>query len=142
MNEAAFAYQAVTGDNFCMSAWNGFLLNLKHVLKFTFANTIAKVFMFVGKCGIVFGNCVLAYFIMKGTGDMENVQSPLVPLIICAAMSYLTASLFLDLFDTTVMSMMTCLAIDMDINNGTPKYGPPTFHSKLSKLPAEHETIE
>jgi len=41
LNEAAFAYQAVTGENFLTSAWEGFLLNLKHVVKFAFANTIA-----------------------------------------------------------------------------------------------------
>lgn len=34
INKAAYAYMAVSGDNFCKSAWNGFLLNLKHILKF------------------------------------------------------------------------------------------------------------
>jgi hypothetical protein len=57
LNEAAFCYMAVTGNSFLSSAWNGFLLNLKHGLKFTFANMIAKVFIFVGKIGIVVGNC-------------------------------------------------------------------------------------
>jgi len=57
LNEAAFCYMAVTGNSFLSSAWNGFLLNLKHGLKFTFANMIAKVFIFVGKVGIVVGNC-------------------------------------------------------------------------------------
>jgi len=30
------------------------------------------------------------------------------------------------------MSMMTCLAIDMDNHNGTPAKGPKTFHDGLS----------
>lgn len=37
INQSAFAYQAVAGDHFCASAWDGFLLNIKHMLKFTFA---------------------------------------------------------------------------------------------------------
>jgi hypothetical protein len=32
INAAAFAYMAVSGDSFCVAAWNGFLLNLKHIL--------------------------------------------------------------------------------------------------------------
>ncbi len=39
------------------------------------------------------------------------------------------------MFDTAVLSLLTCLAIDSD-NNGTPKYGPPTFHEKKSKIEA------
>lgn len=31
LNNLAFAYMAVSGENFCKSAWNGFLLNLKHL---------------------------------------------------------------------------------------------------------------
>jgi hypothetical protein len=30
------------------------------------------------------------------------------------------------------MSMMTCLAVDMDLHNGEPEKGPPTFHDKLN----------
>jgi len=43
--------------------------------------------------------------------------------------TYMTASVFLGLFDTAVMALLTSLAIDID-NNGQPKYGPPTFHDK------------
>lgn len=71
INEAAFCYIAVTGNNFCTSAWNGFLLNLKHMLKFTFANMLAKIFIFIGKIGITVGNCLSLLFIMQNiTKDM------------------------------------------------------------------------
>jgi hypothetical protein len=29
---------------------------------------------------------------------------------------------------------MTCLAIDSDLHDGTPKYGPPTFHDYLENI--------
>jgi hypothetical protein len=56
INESAFAYMAVSGDNFCYAAWNGFLLNIKHMLKFSFANMIAKIFILLGKVAITAGN--------------------------------------------------------------------------------------
>jgi hypothetical protein len=34
INNVAFAYQAVTGDWFCIAAKNGFFLNLKHAAAF------------------------------------------------------------------------------------------------------------
>lgn len=57
INTAAFAYMAASGKSFCPSAWNGFLLNIKHMLKFAWGNMIAKVFVFLGKIAIVVGNC-------------------------------------------------------------------------------------
>lgn len=65
LNEAAFCYMAVSGENFAKSAWNGFLLNIKHLLQFSFSNLIAKVFMFLGKVGITTGNVFSCIFIMK-----------------------------------------------------------------------------
>lgn len=64
INKAAFAYMAVTGDGFCFSAWNGFLLHVKHLAKFSFANWLAGVFIFLGKLAIVIGNCFFCYFLM------------------------------------------------------------------------------
>lgn len=134
INESAYAYMAVTGDNFCMSAWNGFLLNIKHILKFSFANMIAKVFILLGKVAIVAGNMFSLYEIMKYRNDLEEVSSLLAPMVLIGVVTFMTASIFLGLFDTAVMALMTCLAIDMDMNDGSPKYGPPTFHDGVKKI--------
>jgi len=34
LNKVAYAYMAITGNKYCSSAWNGFLLNIKHVCQF------------------------------------------------------------------------------------------------------------
>ena len=134
LNTAAFAYMAISGDSFCSSAWNGFLLNVKYMLKFTFANLIAKIFTFLGKVGIVVGNLFSCYFIMKYiTKDLEEISSIIGPLAIVGFVSFLTASIFLGLFDTAVMALMTCLAVDIDVH-GDPQFGPPTFHESVSKV--------
>lgn len=119
MNEAAFCYMAVTGDNFCPSAWKGFLLNLNHGLQFAFANSIAKVFILLGKLGIVAANCFTCFFIMKfitkdiasaltddegnplpvEPGQESTVKSIWGPIVIVGIVTYLTASLLLGLFD-------------------------------------------
>lgn len=135
LNTAAFAYMAISGDSFCGSAWNGFLLNVKHLLKFAFANFIAKIFTLLGKIGIVVGNLFSLYFIMKNiTKDTKEVSSMMGPMVLVGVVSYFTASIFLGLFDTAVMSLMTSLAVDMDVHDGEPAWGPPTFHDGVSKV--------
>ena len=134
INESAYAYMAVTGENFCSSAWNGFLLNIKHMLKFSFANMIAKVFVLLGKVAITAGNMFSLYEVMKYRNDVEEVSSLLAPMVLVGAVTFMTASIFLGLFDTAVMALMTCLAIDMDMNDGSPKFGPPTFHDGMKKI--------
>ena len=134
INEAAFAYMAVSGESFFKSAWNGFLPNLKHIMKFSFANLIANVFIFIGKVGLVIGNVFSCMFIMNSiTGSANEVNSTFGPYVVVGVFTYFTASIFLGLFDTAVMAMMTSLAIDMDMN-GSPKYGPPTFHEACKKI--------
>lgn len=142
INSSAYAYMAITGDSFLTSAMNGFLLNLKHMMKFAVANSIAKVFMFVGKLGIVLGNTFLGYMMMKYvTKDIDNVSSPLNGLIIIAVVSYLTASIFLMLFDNAVMAMTTSLGVDLDLNNGEPQFGPPTFHEKSARAHVTKDNV-
>lgn len=129
LTEAGFCYMAVTGDHFFKAAWNGFLLNLKHGLKFTFANSIAKAFIFLGKVVIVFVNCGTLLLLMKFvTKESENVNTTIGPVILVGLVTYIAADLFLSLFEQTVMAICTCLSVDMDLNGGKPIYGPKTFH--------------
>lgn len=65
LNESAFAYQAVTGDAFFDSAWSMFLLQLKNMSQFAFANTITKVFILFGKIAIMGTNMLSCYALMK-----------------------------------------------------------------------------
>lgn len=61
------------------------------------------------------------------------------PLTVVGTVSFITASLFLALFDTAVVALMTCLAIDMDLHDGSPCYGPPTFHTKIEESSKKYQ---
>lgn len=136
INKTAYAYMAVSGDNFCKSAWNGFLLNVKHTMKFSFANFLATMFILLGKVAIITLNVFTGHFFMKINGDLEEVYSTTFPLIVIGAFAFITSSIFLSLFDESVLAMLTCIAIDIDLH-GTPKYGPPTFHNALDGFSGE-----
>jgi len=133
LGRTAYAYQAVSGESFCTSAWHGFLLQLKHCSKVYFANSLASLFILKGKIVITLLNCLSLFLVMKYvTGDSKEVSSYFGPMFVVAFFSFLCTTIFLGLFDEAVLSTITCMAIDMDLNNGSPAYGPPTFHEKMS----------
>jgi hypothetical protein len=134
INKTAYAFMAVSGESFCTSAMNGFILNIKHGMKFYWANLLAQMFILLGKIAIVFLNCFSLYMIMKHvTKDTEEVSSLFMPMFVVAIETYMAASIFLGVLDETVLALLNCLCVDMDLN-GEIKYGPPTFHDSLSKL--------
>lgn len=134
INESAFSYMAVKGDSFCVSAWSAMLLQIKHIFEFMFAQWIAIVFMWIGKIGITIGNVFSLYLIMQWTGVYKTLKSPIGPCVLVGIITYGCASVFLGLFDTAVLSMMTSMAVDMDMHDGDLKYGPPTFHDEEGKM--------
>jgi len=57
---------AITGKNFCMSAWEGFFLNMKHAAAFGSAKYFAETLIFLGKFGVTCLNVFTFLGIMNG----------------------------------------------------------------------------
>jgi len=113
---------------------------MKHGLEFAWARVLAELFILTGKLSLVALNCGVLYLTMNfvfedftGTDAVSSIYSPM---IVVAVITYVAASVFLGLFSNTVLALMTCLAIDIDLN-GEPKFGPPTFHDSLDKFKTE-----
>jgi len=134
INTVAYAFMAISGDPYCASAWNGFILNLKHLTKFYFANTLAGMFVFIGMLAIVGLNTGTCYLIMKyGTKDTEEISSIWVPLILIMISTLITAELFIGLFSEAVTATLMSMAVDIELN-GECKFGSPSFHEKMDKI--------
>jgi len=68
------------------------------------------------------------------TDDYEEVGSLLGPVGAIAISTYITADIFLGIFDTVVKALLVCLAIDQDMHDGEIKFGPETFDQKATKI--------
>lgn len=135
INKAAYAFMAIAGQGFCKSAYNGLILNFKHGAKFAFGNYLAFGFILLGKIGITVLNTFLAWLFMKHVSkSAEAVTNPYFPLIFVAVVTFLMVSVFLGMFDESVLSMLTSTCADMDIHEGEPQWGPVTLHTLLEKL--------
>jgi hypothetical protein len=135
LTNTAYAYMAVSGDSFCESAWNGFIINLKHLAKFVFALQISSLFVFMGVIAITCVNTgigfLLAEYMIK---DSEKVTNMVPSLIVFAIVSFIIAIVFLGNFEDAVRATLICFAVDSDLHDGKPKFGPKSYHDKLAKI--------
>jgi hypothetical protein len=139
LSDEVFAYIAVSGDNFCSSSSDNYVLQNKHQKQFSFTNKIAKVFIFLGKIAICFLNVWLTRITMRAAGVYDDLAAPVVMSLFVGILSFTNASMFLCVFDAAVIGMMSMAAIDMDINEGVAMWGPPTFHEKIRKIKEQTE---
>ena len=139
ITKAAYAFMALSGENFCSSAYNGMLLQMKHGARFLFANYLANIFVMLGKIGLTVLNVFTTWLFMKHvTGSASQVSNPYAPLVIVALTTYLIVSVFLGLFDESVLAMMTSCCADMDLN-GELKWGPKELHEVIDSIESQRE---
>lgn len=138
LNRLGLAYMAISGKPYCHSAWHGFLLNLKHCIKFYFAQTIGGFFVTIGKIfitllntGIFIGILCMSEKDDLGTKAMVGLSGIVLSWIIC--------SITLGLFDEAIMATLLCLAVDMDLNDGEPKFGSPSFQEGMERIRSKGE---
>lgn len=135
INNSAYSYMAISGKNFCWSAYYGLLLQMKHAGKFIIGNYLAAGFIFIGKIGITVGNVFIAWIFMnKVTGTVSEISNPYGPLIVVGIVTFGITSVFLGLFDESVLGIMTSSSADMDLHGGDLKWGPVSLHKVISKI--------
>jgi hypothetical protein len=65
LNTCAYAMTAIGGNTYCDGAWGGFMLYLKHLVKFYFASYIASGFIMLGMIGVVAANMGLCWLMVS-----------------------------------------------------------------------------
>jgi uncharacterized membrane protein len=140
INKAAYAYMTISGESFCKAALNGLMLQLNHAASFAFANILAAAFIMLGKVGLTVLNCFILYLYITRTAPEVEVNgqvetpSPWGPLVIVAFSTFLLVSVFLGMFDESVIAMMTCLAADLSLHDDDNEWGPPTLHRVIDTI--------
>jgi len=133
VNKLAFAQLAITGESYCESAKNGFMVNLQHCAKFYFAQDVGRFFVNMGTLSVAAATTGIFYVLAQTVTYPEGI-SYIGPLAFVAVGSLTIGALILGLFDEAIMATLHCLALDMDVNGGELKWGPKTFHEKMKEI--------
>lgn len=118
LNKNAYIQIALTSENFCTSAMNGFLLILKHAGKFTLVAGIGNIFMILGKMCIASLTTFLGFIIMMNWNEIsDSLDSPTLPLIIIFMIAYVVSAVFISVFSTSSNTILQCFLADLDISH-------------------------
>ena len=138
LNRMAYAFMAVSGDPYCRSAWNGFIINLKHLMKFYFVDILTSVLVLIGILAVTALNAGSCYLILKyGSKNSDQLSSIWVPIVFIIIYTLITAELFIGFFQEAVTATLMSLAVDIDLN-GRIKHGSPSFHEKMQEIYGEY----
>lgn len=77
LNRNAYIQIALTSENFCTSAMNGFILILKHSAKFVILSGIGNVFIVLGKMTIASITTLIAFIMIQNWESIaDEIDSP------------------------------------------------------------------
>lgn len=108
----AYIYMALSGESFCSSALNAFVLILKNHAKFAFVDGIADVFMFLAKFFIASATAALSWLLLNA---MTECQDVFFPLFVIFLLAYLIGSTFIAVFDISANTILQCYLLDKEI---------------------------
>jgi hypothetical protein len=116
INDNAYIQVALTGESFCTSAMAAFVLALKNAATFFITNGIGSLIFFLGKMTISIINTSIGYLLITHIESFkEDIDNPVPVLAIIFLISLSMASVFMNLYDTTSLTVLQCLYADMDI---------------------------
>jgi len=109
------------------------MITLRHLIRFYFATTVASFLVFIGKIFIMLLTTLIAILVFHSIDDLTT-PNKIIFVVISWILSIMVNSIFLGLFDEAIICTLQCVAIDMDFNNGHPKYGSASFQTNMQIL--------
>lgn len=118
VNENAYIQVALTGENFCTSAMQAFVLALKNAASFLITNGIGGFIYLLGKVTISVVNTAIGYLLITYIPDFEeDIDQPIPFLLLIFLMSYSMATTFMEVYGGVSLAILQCLYTDVDICN-------------------------
>merc|ERR1712051_713453 len=130
INRNAYIYCALSGEGYCTSAINSFILILKNAAKFGFVENIAGCFMFIAKFFISIMTTLASFFVMNA---MVKVSSPYAPLLVIFLIAYMISTIFIEIFDTGANTILQCYIFDKEVGLPNDEHIPESLTKFFSK---------
>jgi len=71
----------------------------------------------LGRFTIALGNTFVGYMIITNVEEFEEIDNPLPPTAVIFVISFMMATIFMDIFGSTSLACLQCLYADVDICN-------------------------
>lgn len=117
ISKNAYIQMAITGKNFCASAWNAFCLILKNALRFGTAATIGAIFNVLGVCFIGGANGLVVYSFLHYVPQFKGLtQNWIAPVVIGMLQGVIIGGMFMSVFSFASDTILQCFLVDEELN--------------------------
>eukprot|EP00761_Pharyngomonas_kirbyi_P011687 gb/GECH01011713.1/.p1 GENE.gb/GECH01011713.1/~~gb/GECH01011713.1/.p1 ORF type:complete len:675 (+),score=74.61 gb/GECH01011713.1/:1-2025(+) len=126
INKNAYIVMTIQGKGFCASAQRAFMLILENIVRVSAVNMISSFILFLGKVMITLVVAIISYLLMDprvGAGDAlaPDVEYAVLPALLIAVVSFVICTIFMDVYDTVIDTMLMCVCFDQSNNDGNAK---------------------
>ncbi|CAI5716711.1 unnamed protein product [Peronospora destructor] len=103
---------AVQGTDFYTSGKLAYTLISSNVLRVGALSQIGHASVFLGKLIVCTTTCLISWFLL------ENVPSPILPLVVIVLFSYSVAHAFMTIYETSISMLLMCFTLDENLHGG------------------------
>eukprot|EP00808_Paulinella_micropora_P014563 g4956.t1 len=125
ISKKGLVWTAIWGDPFFTACCSSFQLIWRHLRKVAALNAVSLALMFVGKITIALVTTGLATYVLLmdtpirkfeqyGLPTAPAISSPVAPSLLIFILSYSVASLFMNVFETTIETTLLCFLVDCE----------------------------
>ncbi|ETW09874.1 hypothetical protein H310_00321 [Aphanomyces invadans] len=131
LNKNAYIMVAMKGTSFCSAMKESFGLILANAARVATVSIVSMFLILLGKIFITSFSCMMLFLFLSHppsglpsffTDNLDNLSSPVFPLLVCGLLSYTIASFFLDVYETAIDTILLCFCEDCKVNQGSGTY--------------------
>mmetsp|Transcript_33273 Transcript_33273/g.83821 ORF Transcript_33273/g.83821 Transcript_33273/m.83821 type:complete len:809 (+) Transcript_33273:563-2989(+) len=140
INRNAYIMMAIKGTSYCTSAGRAVGLILSNALRLIAVTIVGDSLIFLGKLCVV-GACGVVAFFLAGSelysSPIKNpdtyLTSPVAPIVLTVIVAYMCASVFFQVYEMSVDTILLCFCEDCDVNGEEPKFAPPLLMEAIGQ---------
>lgn len=146
INKNAYIMIAIHGKSFCFSATRAFTLLLENILQVGAVNTFGIIVLWIGKILIIGLSAAACFGMIHGAQHAlvatyfqswfnAGLEYPFIPTFVVAIIAFLITTVFMNVYSTTIDTVLLCFCEDQRENNGDdrPYYCPKSLRRLIKK---------
>jgi hypothetical protein len=114
INKNAYIQIGLFGEDFCHSAFVGFLLMMRNCVLAATMNGIADILSMCGQIFITMLTTIICFFLLDAKVSSGEIASPYISLIIILILAWFIAGAFLQTFDMACDTILQCVLEDSE----------------------------
>lgn len=118
LNKNAYIQTAIFGTSFCQSARSAFFLILRNAVRIGTLSAVSQFVVLIGQLFISVATAGSSYILIDHMLS-DKIHSPIAPVLFIVFLSFITASMFMNVFSMVTNTILQCFIADEEMFQGS-----------------------